>query len=64
MLFGIKMSCCMLVCMCVSIDESVEHDFNKVRHKTQLWETNLRVRQSWVPNTFPRAYLNSEPILW
>ena len=30
--------------------------------KTQCWETNLRVGQSWVPNTFPRTYLNSKLI--
>ena len=34
----------------------------RLRYKTQRWEANLRVRQSWVPNTFPRVYLNSEPI--
>ena len=34
----------------------------RLRHKTQHKEANLRVRQFWVPNTFPRSYLNSKPI--
>ena len=33
-----------------------------LRHKTQWWEANLRVKRFWVPNTFPRPYLNSKPI--
>jgi len=35
---------------------------SSLRHKTQRWEANLRVGRSWVPNTFPRTYLNSELI--
>jgi len=31
------------------------------RHKIQWWEANLRVGRYWVPNIFPRPYLNSEP---
>ena len=34
----------------------------RLRHKTQWWETNLRVGRFWVPNTFPRMNLNSKPI--
>ena len=34
----------------------------RLRRKTQWWEANLKVWWSWVPNTFPRTYLNFEPI--
>ena len=48
---------CMLVCVCVRV-----LILSRLRHKTQWWEANLRVRRSWVLNTFLRTYLNSEPI--
>ena len=32
-----------------------------LRHKTQWWEANLRVRWFWMLNTFSRLYLNSKP---
>ena len=35
----------------------------RLRHKTQHWEANLGIGRCWVPNTFLRTYLNSEPIL-
>ena len=33
-----------------------------LRHKIQWEEANPRVGWFWVPNTFPKPYLNSEPI--
>ena len=33
-----------------------------LRHKTQWEESNFRVGHFWVPNTFLKPYLNSEPI--
>ena len=51
---------CMLVCVC-ELDTSFECAFNRVK-KTQWWEADFRVGRFWVPNTFPRPYLNSEPI--
>ena len=35
---------------------------SRLRRKTQWWDAILKVGQSWVTNTFPRTYLNSEPI--
>ena len=53
---------CMLVCVCVSIDKILKMPLKGLRHKTQRSEANLRVGQFWVPNTFPRPYLNSKLI--
>ena len=65
MCFGMMMPCCtlrcMLVCMWVRI-QVLNMILLRLRHKMQWWEANFRVEWSWVPNTFPRMYLNSEPI--
>ena len=55
---------CMLVCVCKFRIQVLRLFLIGLRYKTQWWEANLRVGRSWVPNTFPIAYLNSEPILW
>ena len=52
---------CMLVCVWV-IDTNIEMFLMRLKRKTQWWEANLRVGRSWVPNTFPRAFLNTKPI--
>ena len=51
----------MLVCMCVCVSleyKCLDIFLIRLRHRTQRWEANLRVGQSWVPNTFLRAYPN------
>ena len=53
---------CMLVCVCVSINTILSMPLIGLRHKTQWEKANLRVRQFWMLNTFPRPYFNSEPI--
>ena len=68
MFLGLKMPCYLLdACYCVCVCESRIQVFKwfliELRYRTQWWEANLRVGRSWVPNTFPRAYLNSEPKL-
>ena len=68
MFLGLKMPCYLLdACYCVCVCESRIQVFKwfliELRYRTQWWEANLRVGQSWVPNTFLRAYLNSEPKL-
>ena len=52
---------CVLVCVWVRI-QVLNMILTRLRYKTQWWEANLRVGRSSIPNTFPRAYLNSEPI--
>ena len=52
---------CMLVCVWVRIQVLILF-LMRLRHKTQRWEA--KVGWSWVPNAFPRMYLNSKPILW
>ena len=52
---------CMLVCMWVRI-QVLNMILSRLRCKIQWWEANLKVRWSWVPNTFLRTYLNSEAI--
>ena len=52
----------MCVCVCVNIDAVLSVHLIGLRHNTQWREANLRVRWFWVPNTFLRPYLNSEPI--
>ena len=55
------MSCCMLVCVWVRI-QILNMILSRLRCKTQWWEANHKVGRSWVPNTFPKAYLNTKPI--
>jgi len=52
---------CTLACVWVRI-QVLNLFLIRLRHKTQWSKANLRVGRSWVPNTFLRAYLNSEPI--
>ena len=52
----------MYASVCVSIDAMLNVPLIWLRHKTQWEEANLRVEQFWVLNTFPKLYLNSEPI--
>ena len=61
---GWLMPSCVFRCMlvCVSIDVMLSVPLIGLRHKTQWREDNLRVRRFWVPNTFPRPYLNSKSI--
>ena len=67
---GLKVPClfvrCMLVCVCVCVFRIQVFKWFLIglRNRTQQWEASLRVRQSWVPNTSPRIYLNPEPKLW
>ena len=65
MCFGMMIPCCMLKCMLVCVwvwTQVLNMILSRLRRKIQWWETNLRVGRSWVPNTFPKMYLNSEPI--
>ena len=48
--------------VCVSIDTILNMPLKGLRHKTQCRKANLRVWRFWMPNTFPRSYLNFEPI--
>ena len=53
---------CMLVCVCVcELDANIEYALNRVKTLDTRCEANLRVGRFWVPNTFPRPYVNSNP---
>ena len=54
---------CMLVCVWVQ-NAMLNVFLMRLRHKTQWVEADPSVGQFWVPSTFPKLYLNSEPILW
>ena len=66
---GTKMPCCLLdtwcvcVCVCEFRTQVLYLFLIRLGFNTQRWEANLRIGQSWVPNTFSRVYLNSEPVL-
>ena len=65
MCFGMMVPCCMLRCMLVCVwvrIQALNMILLRLRCKTQWWEANLRVGRPWVPNIFPRTYLNFKPI--
>ena len=54
---------CMLVCVWVW-NAMLNVSLMRLRHKTQWVEVDLWFGGFWVPNTFLKSYLNSEPIFW